>query len=397
LTPTETTLDRFELLATRLEQRLDPLAASVLERVREKHPTLASRKGVDWNRLAELTAASLRVELRSFRAGRFPERCPEIDAAGALALARQVGIGVLLDGYRFCQLTLWRAWFELIEDSRGLSVERRRDLLSRGSDFFFRYADLLCGYVAEVYERALGRPSQSASERRREAVRGLLSGDPLAASWLDFDVERHHLGLIAWGEGAAGAARGLASALARPLLVVPVPGPGDCCWAWISGSRSLGPGEQRAVAQFSPADARLALGLEAFGVEGFRSTHRQAMRAMRFSGPGGSPLVRYEDVVVEALACENEDDARAFVAHELRGIDDDSPRSGEIRETLAAYFAAGCNAASAGAHLGVHQQTVANRLRAAEQRLGAASVGVRRIELEMALRLRECLAASTTI
>jgi len=47
-------------------------------------------------------------------------------------------------------------------------------------------------------------------------------------------------------------------------------------------------------------------------------------------------------------------------------------------------------AASAAATLGVHQQTVANRLRAAEERLGH-SVGSRRVELEIALRLRAAL------
>jgi DNA-binding PucR family transcriptional regulator len=95
-------------------------------------------------------------------------------------------------------------------------------------------------------------------------------------------------------------------------------------------------------------------------------------------------------VAVEALASENRADARAFVAHELRGIDDDSASSLHIRETIAAYFAAEHNAASAAAALGIHQQTVANRLRAAEDRLGRP-VGARRVELETALRLRACL------
>ena len=137
--------------------------------------------------------------------------------------------------------------------------------------------------------------------------------------------------------------------------------------------------------------ARIAVGLEGFGEPGFRATHRQALRARSFARLDDPPLLRYEDVVVEALGTENDEDARSFVAHELRGIDDDSSRSGEIRDTLAAYFAAQCNAACAAATLGVHQQTVANRLRAAEQRLGYQSIGDRRVELEMALRLRDAL------
>jgi DNA-binding PucR family transcriptional regulator len=48
------------------------------------------------------------------------------------------------------------------------------------------------------------------------------------------------------------------------------------------------------------------------------------------------------------------------------------------------------NAASAAAALGVHQQTIANRLRAAEERIGHP-VAARRIELETAMRLRASL------
>jgi hypothetical protein len=382
----------FDRLAAGLERGLEILAASVLTQVRAKHPGLA-RRGHDWDRFGELTSASIRAQLRSFRSGILPERCPEVDVAAVAALAPTVGLPHLLDGYRLSQLVLWQAWFELVEDSLQPTAPQRRELLSRGSDFFFRYADLLSGYVTDAYQRHLA-PLGTSAERRLQAIAELLDGDPLAASWLDLDLERHHLGLLAWGEGAEPAARGLATELGRPLFLVASPDPLPCCWAWISGTRPLEPSEERRLACFQPAAARIAVGLEAFGEAGFCSSHRQALRALRFAPEDAPPLLRYEDVVVEALACENEDDARAFVARELRGIEDDSARSRRLRETLAAYFAAEYNAASAGARLGIHQQTVANRLRVAEERLGHTSIGLRRVELEMALRLRECLAAT---
>jgi DNA-binding PucR family transcriptional regulator len=134
----------------------------------------------------------------------------------------------------------------------------------------------------------------------------------------------------------------------------------------------------------------LALGLAAFGEVGFRATNRQALRARAVSRNPTIAVVHYADVAVEALASNNLPDARAFVAHELRGIDDNSPTSQRLRETITAYFAAEHNAASAAATLGVHQQTVANRLRVAEERVGHP-VGARRVELETALRLRSLL------
>ncbi|KAA0272886.1 MAG: hypothetical protein EDQ89_06655, partial [Acidobacteria bacterium] len=137
-------------------------------------------------------------------------------------------------------------------------------------------------------------------------------------------------------------------------------------------------------------DARISFGEPAAGVEGFRASHRQARDAHRVAlraGARGQP-VRYEDVALESLV--GGDDARAgvFVARELRGIDGDDARSRRLRATLRAYFAAGQNASSAAAVLGVHEHTVAYRLRTIEEALGRP-VTTRRAELETALRLFE--------
>ncbi|HYH53653.1 MAG TPA: hypothetical protein VD761_05950 [Solirubrobacterales bacterium] len=183
-------------------------------------------------------------------------------------------------------------------------------------------------------------------------------------------------------------ARELASAVGRPLITI---GPlNRDWWGWISGRRSLAPEQEAALARFRPGSARLAIGLEGFGEAGFRATNRQALRARWIARHRDQPVVHYGDVAVEALASENDEDARTFVAHELRGIDDESLTSQRIRETIAAYFAADHNAVSAAASLGIHHQIVANRRRVAEARLGHP-VGGRRVELETALRLRLCL------
>lgn len=375
-------MSAFEGLARELEAHLDPLVASTLERLRQRVPA-----GHD--EIRDFVGASMKAQLRAFRRADLPESCPEADATGAKAAAKAGELKVLLAGYQACQVSLGEAWLDLVESSVAEPGERR-ELLKRGSDFFFRYAGLLSDYVADIYQDELERAVMSGDQRRFNAIEGLLDGDPHAASLLDFDLDRHHLGLIAWGEDAAATTRQLAEALERPLLSVGPLERTQSCWAWISGARPLNSAEERSLKGFEPATGRVALGLEAFGEAGFRATHRQALRARRFAVESSSSLLRYEDVAVEALACENEDDARAFVAHELRGIDDDSAVSHRIRETLGVYFAVEHNAASAAATLGIHQQTVANRIRTAEERLGH-SIGARRVELELALRLRRTL------
>ena len=104
----------------------------------------------------------------------------------------------------------------------------------------------------------------------------------------------------------------------------------------------------------------------------------------------GRPITHYAEVALESLAAVDEDAAAAFVARELAGLDGDDVRSTRLRQTLRAWFAAGHNAAAAAAALGVHEQTVAQRLRTVEERTGRP-VAARRAELETALRLRDLL------
>jgi hypothetical protein len=378
-------MSEFDRLAEDLKGRIEPLAAATLAILRAESPALLADSPFGSEEVAAFTRSGLRVALRAFARGVLPERAGELDAAAVRAAAGAGGLRLLLNGYWAAQQSLWSAWLDLVEE--GAETATRRELLRRG-EFFAAYTRLHGDLIAQAYQREVTRGARGPESERLQAVRSLLEGDPLPAASIDFGAERHHLGLIAWGEGAEGAARELAASLHRPLLLL---GPLDGeWWGWISGGRELSRGEEIALDRHRPpASAGLALGLPAFGLAGFRATHRQARRA-RWGARGAPGLHRFADVAVESLAAENEEDARAFLARELRGINDDSTTSRRIRETLAAYFAAEHNAASAAVALGVHQQTVANRLRTAEERLGAP-IGSRRLELELALRLRAAL------
>jgi hypothetical protein len=379
----------FDRLTGELEARLDQLVNSTLECLSQRVPGWLTETAFAREQIADVTRVSLQTQLRAFRHNVLPESCPEGDAAAARMVARVGELELFSNGYRSAQMVLWEAWFCLIEDSTQLDAAVRREFLTRGSDFFFRYADLLADYVAEVYQQELTKLRASGEQRRFHAIKALLDGESLTAAPLDIDLAQHHLGLLAWGPEGPQAARDLATSVGhRLLLVAPIEGN---WWGWISGTRPFERDEQRTLERFQPRPAAgIALGMQEFGAQGFRTTHRQAQRARQLAPASEASLTRYADVAVEALASENAAEARSFLARELGVLDDESTRSRQIRETLVAYFAAEHNAASAAATLGVHQQTVANRLRAAEERLGH-SVGSRRVELEIALRLRAAL------
>jgi hypothetical protein len=384
-------MGQFERLVDELIAGVEGLAEELLRRLGERSPGWEVESAFSRRQAMAVARSSLESQLRAFRRDELPRSAPEADDAAARALARVGELRLFAPGYRAAQLVLWEAWFGLVEDDVELSTAQRRILLARGSSFFFRYADLLSDQVAAIYRSERAVLGAGNGDRRFRAVRALLADEPPAVPSpdLDLDLDQRHLGLLAWGPGGDTAARELAAGLARPLLLVtPLE---RTWWGWISGRQPFEAAELRAIESFEPtAGAGLAVGLQEFGARGFRATHRQAQRARIFAPPGTSTLTRYADVAVEAIASENEEEARSFVERELGAIGDDTVASRRIRETIAAYFAAGHNAASAAATLGIHEQTVANRLRTAEERLGHP-IGARRVELELALRLRASL------
>lgn len=388
-------MGQFERLVDELIARVEGLTEELMRRLGERSPGWEVESAFSRRQAMAVARASLESQLRAFRRDELPQSAPETDAAAARALARVGELRLFAPGYRAAQLVLWETWFGLVEDDDGLNPAERRALLARGSSFFFRYADLLSDQVAAIYREERGALGAGNGERRFRAVRALLVDEPptVPSPDLDLDLDQRHLGLVTWGPGGDTAARELAARLARPLLLVaPLE---RIWWGWISGRQPFEPAELRVIETFEPAPgAGLAMGLQEFGARGFRASHRQAQRARMFATPGTSTLTRYADVAVEAIASENEEEARSFVERELAAIGDDSTTSRRIRETIAAYFAAGHNAASAAATLGVHEQTVANRLRTAEERLGHP-IGARRVELELALRLRVSLMRDT--
>ncbi|MBS1675994.1 MAG: helix-turn-helix domain-containing protein [Actinobacteria bacterium] len=388
--------ERFGVLARRLRLRADLIHAAAVGSLRGRAAGLATPSDGAVGRVEELIRDLLAAQLDLFASAAPPRRLPAERLIAGPLLAEDGEFELLLFAFRALHLSLWDAWFALVEGAPDLDAHERRALLARGSGLFFSYAGLLSARAVEVFRRESEARRLAPDHHEVRAVRALLAGDALAAASLRFDFARHHLGLIAWeAEDPLAPLADLARALARPLFTIRPPEcPGEC-WAWLSGTRPLSAREEELLAGWRPPAGRVAIGLEGFGEAGFRAGHRQAARARRLAAPG-SPLVRYADVAVEALATENEADARAFLAHELGGIDDDSPTSLRLRETLLAWFACEQNAASAAARLGVHQQTVANRLRTAEEILGHVSIGSRRLELELALRLHARLPGSAT-
>jgi hypothetical protein len=240
---------------------------------------------------------------------------------------------------------------------------------------------------AEHARESASRPS-SAAERRRELVKSLLAGELVDHSELGYDLEGHHLALMAKGQGAEELVRALAGRVDRRLLIVQREE--EPRWAcWLGGRRPLAPEEVvTALRDLAPSGLFVTLGEPGEDLGGWRFSHRQAKAALPIAERRGETVLRYGDVAV--LAAIGRDDLleaslrRIYLEPLERGRD-----GGKVaRETLRAYFGAERNISSTAAALGVDRRTVRNRIRAIEELLGRPLRGSL-ADLEIALRLDE--------
>ncbi|MCH0540330.1 helix-turn-helix domain-containing protein [Streptomyces sp. MUM 203J] len=276
--------------------------------------------------------------------------------------------------------------------------------------------------VAKVQHVLLAQAEQAENERRgwfgsaaahrQELVLDILDGAdvdaPQAFLRLGYDISRSHLALVVWRDGweshgtadlAAAATALLRSAGCSSLLTVPVGV--SSLWAWGSCARGHpGPpgrlghhdGPHRRAAS-SPA-VHIAAGLPGEGIEGFRTSHRQAAEAaeiVRAAGTGAgdrrSPY-DYAEVELAVLLRSRPDLSAAFVRRELGPLAADG--MSELRATVKCYLDTEGSMSAVADRLHIAKSSVAYRIRKAERLLGRP-VREDRLRLQCALLLFDVL------
>jgi hypothetical protein len=246
---------------------------------------------------------------------------------------------------------------------------------------------LLAAVSAEHAREAKSRPSTSV-ERRRELVKSLLAGELVDSSELGYDLDGHHLALMAKGDGVEEPMRALASRLDRRLLLVQREE--ETKWAcWLGGRRELGAEEAlRALGEIAPKGTFVTVGEPAEGLAGWRLSHLQAKAALAIAERRRQPVLRYADVAVVASILRDDLVATSLRQLYLEPLAQSRDNGKVARETLRAYFDAERNISSTAAALGVDRRTVRNRLRSIEGLLGRPLRGSM-ADLEIALRLED--------
>ena len=138
-----------------------------------------------------------------------------------------------------------------------------------------------------------------------------------------------------------------------------------------------------------PSSLLVGIGESHPGADGFRRTYLEASDALWLAASlGNKGGVSYGDAALAIVLSRDEERARWFVQHELRGLATDSPEMAEMRQTLRTFFDTRMRIAPAAERLFLHRNTLINRLERIQSVLGHG-VAERPAETQAALVLAE--------
>jgi len=317
---------------------------------------------------------------------------------------RGIPLATLLRGYR-----LGHAWFA-DQWSRSLrETLEDRDLLAsaqqHSSAFVFAYIDRISDRLTCEYGSERDRLIRSAEQLRAETVRALVAGeavDPgVASGRLGYELQRHHLALRVWstsneltGLEPTPAQLGEVLGIGDPLVV---PAGAATLDVWFGAYERPGAEAIALLEAYAPAQGILvAAGRPGWGVQGFCSSHIESLEAARIvqlACGAGTAVTCFEQVeLVALLACDLRR-ARSFVSSRLGPLASDSDKAARLRTTVLAFLTANGSTTRAAKELYLHPNTVAYRIRRAEEALGR-TVTAAPLELGCALRLVNVLGRS---
>jgi DNA-binding PucR family transcriptional regulator len=390
-----------------VERDADDIAAEIAEMLIREVPEISA----DPETRADILLRG-RVGLlswaRAFLRGVAPD---EVDSPAeaysyARALARRgVPLDVLLRIHRMALGVLLQAWEERLGSQH--SPELLLAATRRSIEVNFRFHDALMEGLSAEYQRERERWVRGAEALRRETINSILADEPVdtdrAGRVLGYDLRRHHIGLVLWAaptpddpqvlpklERAATAASAHLEA-SRPLMLAV---DGHTIWAWLGRdgeiSREL---IDSLAAAANPEDVSIAVGAPGHGLTGFRRTHRDAADAATVAvasrrRPGS--VVRFHAVELAALLVGDLERTRRFVHERLGALATDDDEHHRLRATLLLYLEENGSRVAAAKRIGVHPNTVANRIRTCREILDR-DVGQDQVPLLVALTLAATL------
>ncbi len=353
------------------------------------------------------TASNLSVMFDALRLG-IPVDQIDVPAPAAAYAQRFAQRGLPLEAllrayrlgdHRFIQ------WFLHGLVARCPSPEQLDVAASEVVGFTVEYVDRISEALIDIYREERKLWGQRTDAARAAQIRAVLSDRSLDEATAEImtgqAMHLWHVGVVAWVDGGArdGSMERARSALqtvggSRTLAV---PADEHTLWVWYSTTSEPVPRDLDPVLDRCP-ELHLAVGEPARYLAGFRSTHREALRAQAVADAavGGSRVTRFAQVRLSALLSENLDDLRAWIARTLGGLASDDDAMGRLRETVRTFLETGGSYVETADRLHCHRNTVRYRVQRAEEIRGRP-LSADRIDVEVALTACAQLGAAVLV
>ncbi|MEU6745940.1 helix-turn-helix domain-containing protein [Spirillospora sp. NPDC046719] len=248
------------------------------------------------------------------------------------------------------------------------------------AEMLFEQVDRLSGELAEVYVAERNRSEVSEEAARWRMIEAIIAGeqsDPVAAERvLGYAPNRHHVAVILWRQGSrdggghpARLAADLADACGGDELLQ-VSGHAAAVWAWMGFD--VRP-RRLPWPSHLPDGWRAAAGPPSYGVAGMRRSHLAARRAASIAAaqPTAAGVCDYRDVRTACLLTGDAEQARWYMLETLGALAAEDGWTEQLRNTLRCYLASGRSLKATAQQLEVARNTVAYRVKRAEELLGA--------------------------
>jgi DNA-binding PucR family transcriptional regulator len=319
-------------------------------------------------------------------------------------LHRGIDTSDLIQAYRVGQNMAWSWWMEQLAaqvEDRALLVEA----IDLSSERVFAYVDSVVEAQVRLWEDERRHWAGRPVAERGQAVRHVLSQKSLtqaqATRALGFATDGDMVAAILWERERVTAedssmarleqtAEAIAQAVgARASLMVP--SGALSLWIWLRGDDPFDLHELDDIATSRLGEGqRVALGCSDRGVNGFRASHRQALRARRVAELSRSPsaVTRFDEVETLCLISEDPDLLDSFVRRQLGPLAEVDRTAQRMRETAQVWLQEGGNARRTADRLHTHRNTILYRVHRAEKILGRP-LSEDRLGLELALTVVE--------
>ena len=274
------------------------------------------------------------------------------------------------EGWRAALAVAWRRWLELCT-THCSNMQLLVEVLDVSAQSMVQYA---LDSVAAVNEAILAAGTGHADAEAIAMIQAIANGSPttqdLAEGRLNYRLSRWHVAVVLWADDVGhsdeldeviatvrSARAGHSALVARASTTAR--------WLWLSGPSAPDLSQvDKVVAKAGNVQA--AAGRPGHGVDGFRSSHQEALaaQAMVIRLGSGRRCTAYGDVELIDTLTKDRSSARRFVIATLGPL---AEADDELRQTLLTYVQCGFNTTRAAATVYAHRNTVERRVSRANE------------------------------